>query len=87
MRLIDADELKKRLSLLRCNDYRDAMLAVNVAPTIEGQEVIRCRECEYRIWDDFDGAYVCMKLGKFTKRDFWCAYGERRKRNAETKGD
>ena len=80
MRLIDADALRKRIFYLRCNDYRDAMREITVAPTIE-DKVVPCSECEHRIWDNYDGAYVCTKLGKPTRSDFWCAYGERRKVN------
>lgn len=82
MRLIDADALKKRIFDLHFHNYRDAMFAVAAAPTIDAQEVTRCKDCKHYLFDEWDGSYACTKIGKFVKRDFWCGYGERRKDNA-----
>ena len=41
-------------------------------------EVVRCKDCKHYVWDEFDGCYACVALGRFVKPDFWCAYGERR---------
>lgn len=40
--------------------------------------VVRCKDCKHYLYDDFDGAYVCMQLSKYVKPDFWCAHGERK---------
>ena len=61
-RLIDANELKKRMCF-KCNDeYSDEPCepgdcvfcnAINDAQTIYAVEVLRCRDCKY--WGDEDG--------------------------------
>ena len=40
--------------------------------------VVRCKDCKHYVWDEFDGAYVCVQLSKYVKKDFYCSYGERR---------
>lgn len=39
---------------------------------------VRCKNCKHYLYDDFDGAYVCMQLSEYVKPDFWCAHGERK---------
>ena len=39
---------------------------------------VQCKDCKFYVWDEFDGCYVCVRIGKFVDTDFWCAYGERR---------
>ena len=52
----------------KCLDFREAT----------NRLAIPCKECKHYMWDDFDGCYVCMKLSKYVKPDFWCAYGKER---------
>ena len=49
-----------------------------VAATADMVEVVRCKDCRHYVWDEFDGAYVCISLCKYVKPDFWCANGERK---------
>ena len=78
MRLIDPEALKKQIGDLHFQNYGWAIIAVNSAPIIDAEEVVRCKDCKHYFWDDFDCSYVCMKLGKYVKRDFFCAHGERK---------
>lgn len=47
-------------------------------PTVDAVPVVRCKDCKHYVWDEFDGAHVCLSICKFIKPDFWCADGERR---------
>jgi len=88
-RLIDANALDSKLEALVqkyaaqgrnevAKDYSFVQTVLLTAPTVDAAEVVRCKDCKHYLWDDFDGCYVCMKLGKYTTRDFWCAHGERK---------
>ena len=46
---------------------------------MDSVEVTRCEDCKHYVWDEFDGCYCCIKLGRFVKQDFQCAYGERKR--------
>ena len=59
-------------------DFAIVISAVSKAPTVDAVEVVRCKDCKHYLYDDFDGAYVCMQLSKYVKPDFWCAHGERK---------
>ena len=50
----------------------------SIFSTSDFVEVVRCKDCKHYLYDDFDGAYVCMQLSKYVKPDFWCAHGERK---------
>lgn len=89
MRLIDADELKKRMCF-KCNDeYSDEPCepsdcvfcnAINDAPTLDTVPVVRCRECKQGEVDDpdFPDQYYCHMGCEWNKGNFYCAYGERK---------
>ena len=60
-------------------EYRKSVLRViDEQPTVDAVEVVRCKGCKHYVWDEFDGCYVCVALGRFVMPDFWCAYGERK---------
>ena len=89
MRLIDADEIKKRMCF-KCNyeysyepcEPSDCVFcnAINDASTLDAVPVVRCRECIQGEEDDpdFPDQYYCHAGCGWNKGDFYCAYGERK---------
>ena len=85
-RLIDANELKKKMCF-KCNDeYSDEPCdpsdcvfcnAINDAPTLDAVPVVRCRECKYLMFSDCYGECSKGYLGIVRPDDF-CSYGERK---------
>ena len=100
-RLIDANELMDALNVFkdRKNGNEHFMYGIETAKelleiqtTVDAVPVVRCRECKYRI--DVDGL---SKSGYFCERchfsfdmencdDFYCADGERRTDEQQSKG-
>lgn len=39
---------------------------------------VHCKDCKHYVWDKWDGCYCCVKIGRYVKEDFWCAYRERK---------
>ena len=87
-RLVDANELKKKMCF-KCNDeYSDEPCdpddcvfcnAINDAQTIDAVSVVRCRECVGRpFWEeDHNGVPVCLLSGLYVRsEDDFCSYGE-----------
>lgn len=42
------------------------------------KELMLCNECKHYVWDEFDGCHVCIRMSKYVKKDFFCAFGERK---------
>ena len=89
-RLIDADALMEA-HVWKCGSdpydpyymgYQDALDNVEVVienlPTVDAVEVVRCKDCKHYVWDEVDGCHVCIEISKYVKKDFFCAYGERK---------
>lgn len=74
---IDRKELLEDLERF-APEGRAALLIVRKQKTVDAVPVVRCKDCKHYVWDEFDGAYVCLSIGRFVKPDFWCAHGERR---------
>lgn len=84
MRLIDADELEKKLHGLSLdkwnqdtstswsNAYLECEDMVYDAQTVDAVEVVRCRDCEW--WNGYEES--CF--GKLARADDYCSWGERR---------
>ena len=47
-------------------------------PTVDAVPVVRCKDCKHYEWDEWDGVYVCTKIARYAKEDFFCSYGERK---------
>ena len=81
-RLIDAHDLWSDIMMLPHNgdmiSSEEVEQAIKDAPTVDAVEVVRCKDCKHYVWDEFDGSYVCLSIGRFVKPDFWCANGERK---------
>ena len=78
MTLIDPSKLIERIQLMKFPNYGTAIVAVLDMPKIEAEEIVYCKECKHRLWNDFNTSFICPKLGKYVKRDFFCAYGKRK---------
>ena len=54
----------------------------NSITDVSSVEVVKCENCKHYVWDEFDGCYCCISLGRFVKPDFWCADGKNKKEGA-----
>ena len=78
MRLIDADALANKLieQFSRKKDLQSEVILntmlwkINQAPSVEGERVVRCRDCKY--WHGVD--YECNR----PDGNYYCADGERK---------
>ena len=89
MRLIDANELKKKMCF-KCNDeYSDEPCdpgdcvfcnAINDAQTIDAVSVVRCRECFYYTPVDKNTGKCAFLIGanQYAVPDGYCYLGERK---------
>ena len=80
-RMVSAEWLKDKFYEI-CDEHKCSVVfidriidEIDDAPDVE---VVRCKDCRHYVWDEFDGAYVCISLCKYVKPDFWCANGERK---------
>ena len=83
MRLIDADALiefiVEEAQDLRTLSTKTVGQAISKTPTVDAEQVIRCKECkEYAEWGD---NMICMRLGSYygnTKQNDFCSRAERK---------
>lgn len=92
MRLIDANALKNFVSSKSTywlNDWSTlgVLAAVDVQPTIDAVEVVRCKDCVKsrplnrgdRLENQYvDGCVWCMEHSNGVYEDDFCSYGERK---------
>ena len=87
-RLIDANELKKRMCF-KCNDeYSDEPCepgdcvfcnAINDAQTIDAVEVVRCRDCKHCDPENYHCDHPMGTAAPLRRKpDDFCNYGERK---------
>ena len=87
-RLIDANELKKRMCF-KCNDeYSDEPCepgdcvfcnAINDAQTIDAVEVVRCRKCKHCDPENYHCDHPMGTAAPLRRKpDDFCSYGERK---------
>ena len=89
MRLIDADALmEKEYSRLRDGDvlWRIPPSHIDLAPTIDAEPVVRCRECIKH------GTEYCPMMNHYigedeTEPDDFCSYGQRKIETVLPKSD
>lgn len=81
MRLIDADALKRKITMVTKQYNPNAIMErpailledVDEAPTIDALEVVRCKDCKH-----FDVSYpMCCRYEETVKPDDYCSYGEK----------
>lgn len=91
MRLIDADELDKKLEEISqepdyqhdgedwCVGVITAQTEVASMPTIDAVEVVRCKDCKHRADETSKGNYLCNhKMLGLVRPDDFCSYGKKR---------
>ena len=76
MRLIDADALPKYTGYALSAD--EVANAVENAPTIEAEPVIRCKNCKHLVAHGGGEAYHCWIHGTSVEEDDWCSWAEAR---------
>lgn len=94
--MIDGDELKIYISTTFCDtckrdkgvcsscEFDDVFVAIDNAPTIDAEPVVRCKDCVYfkKCITDFMGDTVelnaCSYNNHGTNEDDYCSNGERR---------
>ena len=89
-RLIDASELSEQMAAnfeqcvyggVDSAECQIALDTISEAPTVDAVEVVRCKDCDYRVFDDVCKEYYCNCVygmyGAIADNDF-CSYGERR---------
>lgn len=91
MRLIDADEIRKKAVVHTRGDYgysadvrKWAVLVGDIddAPTIDAIPVVRCGECERRNKSaDLTDTIYCPWLKLQMRKTDFCSYGERKEDN------
>ena len=89
MRLIDADELRKKAYWMKMFDNQGisydvkavSVSNIDFAPTIEAVEIVKCKNCLWANTNLFAkelGIVYCNNYGKRKKQDDFCSEGERR---------
>ena len=82
-RYIDADKLKKSLSIPSASIIEignSIMAQIDDIPTADVVEVIRCKDCKYGEVDDadFPNQYLCHHHGSaWNEGNHYCSYAER----------
>ena len=103
MRLIDADALiekfNEKANMAECLvDERTAERfatfcalsdAVEQMPTVDAVQVIRCKDCKFRHWDDWLEEYYCRRYDDFTHAPFdgFCSSAEEREGKKKNETD
>ena len=85
-RLIDANEVICSMQMvideennpnsLGCRVMREIIKGLELTPTVDAVEVVRCKDCKFPIKDDMYGGYWCN--GSRVPSNWYCADGERR---------
>lgn len=78
-RLIDADELKGYL--MQSTAYAWVLHAIDNAPTIDAEPVVRCKDCasfRYSGMGGDNGITYCASMGIEMQPTDFCSYGERK---------
>ena len=80
-RLIDANALRKVFINEECNCEMFPW-AVDNAPTVDAVEVVRCKDCENRVYvdngDEIGEIGGCKMFKMAMPYDSFCSYGKRR---------
>ena len=85
-RLIDADKLKAHYAWWgECSEMAKKNkevfdTIVNLQPTVEAVEVVRCKECIHwdTDWETLPGFHYCPMVDGLKNGEWFCADGERR---------
>lgn len=72
MRLIDANEFKKRIDHYPAEIRDIVKKELRYVPTIDAIQVVRCKDCEYS--SEYNH---CAIFATWNKPDDYCSYGEK----------
>lgn len=90
MRLVDADDLEKRLHELALDKWNQRTVTswskaylkcenmVYNAQTVDAVEIVRCKDCKWFEPEDEDGDCWCYCNNDITCRDGYCSWGEKK---------
>ena len=83
MRLIDADALNlyEPLKIYFSDVYRTAQDAIEAAPTIDAEKLIRCKDCARA--SGWDSLGICDIWKKRIRADFYCGFAVSKENNHE----
>lgn len=92
MRLIDADELRRRIIAFSTGSnttyltVENIVTMINKADTVDAVPVVRCRECRYYAASGATTSF-CIHPGgmKFTSDSDYCSRGQRRGQSADVR--
>lgn len=92
MRLIDADELRRRIIAFSTGSnttyltVENIVTMINKADTVDAVPVVRCRECRYYAASGATTSF-CIHPGgmKFTSDSDYCSRGNRRDQSADVR--
>ena len=78
-RLIDANSACNRCRMKNCGNC--GCCIIGTEPTVDAVEVVRCKDCEHRIYvdmgDEIGAVGGCELFGIAMHYDCFCSYGER----------
>lgn len=77
-RLVNAAEAAERVSEKHGIPLSELVDTFCDIATADAVPLVTCLDCKHYVWDEFDGSYACLSIGRFVNPDFWCANGERR---------
>ena len=55
--------------------YEFTKSRINEQPTVDAVEVVRCRNCRYKIKNVFGLGVICDKVGAYMEDDAFCSFG------------
>lgn len=91
MRLIDADELRRRIIAFSTGSnttyltVENIVTMINKADTVDAVLVVRCRECKYYKPDEFECGCDFAGGLPYVKADDFCSFGQRRDQSADVR--
>lgn len=80
-RLIDLDEIKPMFFPSYEMDGLDVVRYLNTMPTVDAEEVVRCKDCVFCHYNSSNETYKCSTMNgmyRTVEPNEFCAYGERK---------
>ena len=80
-RLIDLDEIKPMFLPSTEMDGLDVVRYLNTLPTVDAEEVVRCKDCVFCHYNSSNETYKCSTMNgmyRTVEPNEFCAYGERK---------
>lgn len=80
-RYIDADALKDCIEKeVYAHDYIEHVYQIiDECPTADVVEVVRCKDCQHRTYDNYSDVWCCTKCGyELGEENNFCSWGKRK---------